>query len=83
MSVVAWIVLGLIAGFIASKIANRAGSGIIGDIVLGILGALTGGFIFERLWGMGITTFNVWSIIVAAIGAIVLLFAVNLFRRRD
>ena len=75
MSIVAWIILGLIAGFIASKIVNRTGSGLILDLVLGMIGAAVGGFIFSGLFGMrGITGLNIWSIIVAVIGAIVVLW---------
>lgn len=73
MSIIGWIVLGLIAGFIASKIVNRSGEGLIMDIVLGIVGALVGGFIFNAFGAAGITGFNIYSMIVAIIGAIILL----------
>jgi len=75
MGVISWIILGLIAGFIASKIVNRTGSGLILDLVLGMIGAAVGGFIFSGLLGMpGITGLNIWSIIVSVIGAIVVLW---------
>ena len=75
MGVVSWIILGLIAGFIASKILNRTGSGLILDLVLGMVGAAVGGFILSGLFGMrGVTGLNIWSIIVSVIGAIVVLW---------
>ena len=73
MSIVGWIILGLIAGFIASKIVNRTGQGFFLDIVLGIVGAIVGGFIFSALGGSGITGFNLYSMIVAIVGAIIVL----------
>jgi uncharacterized membrane protein YeaQ/YmgE (transglycosylase-associated protein family) len=73
MSIIGWIILGLIAGFIASKIVNKTGQGFFLDIVLGVVGAIVGGFIFSALGGSGITGFNVYSIIVAIIGAIIVL----------
>jgi uncharacterized membrane protein YeaQ/YmgE (transglycosylase-associated protein family) len=73
MSIIGWIVLGLIAGFIASKIVNKTGEGFFLDIVLGIVGAIVGGFIFSAFGASGITGFNLWSMIVAIIGAIIVL----------
>lgn len=73
MSIIGWIVLGLIAGFIASRIVNKTGAGFFLDIVLGIVGALVGGFIFTELGATGVTGFNLYSMIVAIIGAIVVL----------
>jgi uncharacterized membrane protein YeaQ/YmgE (transglycosylase-associated protein family) len=73
MSIIGWIVLGLIAGFIASKIVNKSGAGIVMDIVLGIVGALVGGFIFEQFGRAGITGFNLSSMLVAIIGAVIVL----------
>ncbi len=83
MTVITWIVLGLIAGLLASKIVNRTGAGIILDILIGIIGALVGGFLFESLGWTGVTGFNIWSIFVAFVGAVILLLIVNLFRRTD
>lgn len=81
MSLLSWIVLGLIAGFIASKIVNRAGEGVIVDILLGILGAIVGGWVF-RLFGMpGVNGLNIYSSVVAIIGAaVVLLIYHTMFR---
>jgi uncharacterized membrane protein YeaQ/YmgE (transglycosylase-associated protein family) len=73
MSIIAWIVLGLIAGFIASKLYSGAGQGLLMDIVLGIVGAVVGGYLFTALGATGITGFNLYSMFVAVIGAVVLL----------
>lgn len=75
MSVIAWIVLGLISGFIASKIVNKSGEGTLLDIVLGIVGAVVGGFLFQLVGAAGVTGFNIWSMFVAVIGAVVVLVA--------
>jgi len=75
MGILSWIILGLIAGFIASKIVNKTGSGMIMDIALGVVGAIVGGFIFSGIFGMsGVTGVNIWSIIVSVIGAVVVLW---------
>jgi uncharacterized membrane protein YeaQ/YmgE (transglycosylase-associated protein family) len=73
MSIIAWIILGLIAGFIASKIVNKSGQGFFIDLVLGIVGAIVGGFIFSALGASGVTGLNLYSMVVAVIGAIVVL----------
>ena len=73
MSIIAWIVLGLISGFIASKIVNRGGEGMLLDIALGIVGAVVGGFLFNLVGVAGVDGFNIWSAFVAVIGAIVVL----------
>lgn len=83
MSILGWIVLGLISGFIASKIVNRTGEGFILDIVLGIVGAFVGGFLFTTFGHSGITGFNLYSMVVAVIGAIVVLVLYHaIFGRR-
>jgi uncharacterized membrane protein YeaQ/YmgE (transglycosylase-associated protein family) len=74
MGIIAWLVLGLIAGFIASKIVNHTGSGMIMDIILGVVGAFVGGLIFSFFGAAGVTGFNIYSAIVAVIGAVVVLF---------
>jgi uncharacterized membrane protein YeaQ/YmgE (transglycosylase-associated protein family) len=73
MSIIAWIILGLVAGFIASKIVNKQGEGFFLDIVLGIVGAVVGGFIFSAVGASGVTGFNLYSLVVAVLGAIVVL----------
>ena len=73
MSIIAWIVLGLVAGFLASKAMNNSGSGVILDIVLGVVGAVVGGFLFHVIGAVGVDGFNLWSLFVAFIGAVVVL----------
>ena len=73
MSVIGWIILGLISGFIASKIVNRSGEGFILDVVLGVVGAVVGGFVFNLVGAVGVTGFNIWSMFVSVIGAVVVL----------
>lgn len=79
MGILAWIVLGGIAGWIASMIAgNNASQGLLGNILIGIVGAFIGGFLVSLLGGEGITGFNLWSLLVAVAGATLLLL---IFRR--
>lgn len=78
MSIIAWIVLGLIAGFIASKIVNRSGEGLIRDILLGVVGALVGGWLFRAFGMHGVTGVNLYSLVVAVAGAIVFLVVYHL-----
>jgi uncharacterized membrane protein YeaQ/YmgE (transglycosylase-associated protein family) len=82
MSILAWIVLGLIAGYVASSVVNKTGEGMILDIVLGIVGAVVGGLLFSMLGAAGITGFNIYSMFVAAIGAIVVLMIYHAVARR-
>ena len=82
MSIIAWIILGLIAGFIASKIVNRQGSGFILDIVLGIVGAVVGGWLFAAFGGAGVTGFDLYSMLVAVVGAVVVLVVYHLITGR-
>src|SRR5204863_335315 len=73
MSILAWLVVGLIAGFIASRIVNKSGSGLVMDIVLGVVGAVVGGFLFNMIGHSSPSGINLYSIFVATIGAIVVL----------
>jgi uncharacterized membrane protein YeaQ/YmgE (transglycosylase-associated protein family) len=83
MSIIGWIVLGLIAGFIASKIVNKQGEGVILDIVLGIIGAIVGGFLFIQFGAVGVTGFNLYCMLVAIVGAVVVLLIYHaVFGRR-
>jgi uncharacterized membrane protein YeaQ/YmgE (transglycosylase-associated protein family) len=83
MSFIAWIILGLIAGFIASKIVNKQGEGFLLDIVLGVVGALVGGFLFRSVGMTGVTGLNLYSLLVAVLGAVVFLVVYHLlFRHR-
>ncbi len=84
MGILAWLLLGLVSGFIASKLINRTGSGLVMDIVLGVVGAFVGGFIFTHFFGAsGVTGLNLPSLFVAVVGAVVILLLYHLvFRRR-
>jgi len=73
MSILAWLVVGLIAGFLASKVVNKSGSGIVMDLVLGIVGALVGGFIFNAIGHSAPDGINIYSIFVSFVGAVVVL----------
>ncbi|MBE7218531.1 MAG: GlsB/YeaQ/YmgE family stress response membrane protein [Caulobacteraceae bacterium] len=82
MGIIAWLILGLIAGFIGSKIVNKSGEGLVLDIVLGIVGAIVGGFIFNFFGHVGVTGLNLYSLLVAVIGAIVVLVIYHTVFRR-
>ena len=77
MGILSWIILGLIAGFIGSKIVNRQGQGFWLDMVLGIIGALVGGFLFDLFGASGITGLNIYSMVVAVVGSVVVLVVYN------
>ncbi|WP_040213370.1 GlsB/YeaQ/YmgE family stress response membrane protein [Clostridium polynesiense] len=82
MSIITWIVLGALAGWIASMITgNNARMGAVANIIVGIIGAFIGGFIFGLFGGQGVTGFNLWSAVVSIVGAVVLLLIVNAFRK--
>jgi len=81
MSILAWIILGLLAGFIGSKLVNKQGEGLILDIVLGVVGAVVGGWLFNRFGAAGVTGLNLYSLLVAVIGAVVVLFVYHAIRR--
>ena len=82
MSFLAWIVLGLISGFIASKIVNKTGSGLVMDILLGIVGAMVGGWLFNTFGGTGVTGLNLYSMLVAVVGAVLVLVVYHAIRGR-
>lgn len=73
MSVIVWIVLGLVSGFIASKLVNDTGQGVLVDIVLGIVGAVVGGFLFSLVGSRGVDGLDIWSVVVAVVGAMAVL----------
>jgi uncharacterized membrane protein YeaQ/YmgE (transglycosylase-associated protein family) len=81
MSILAWIVLGLVAGFIGSKIVNKSGEGLILDILLGIVGAVLGGWLFNRFGASGVTGLNLYSLLVAVIGSVLFLVVYHAIRR--
>jgi uncharacterized membrane protein YeaQ/YmgE (transglycosylase-associated protein family) len=82
MSILAWLVVGLIAGFLASKVINKTGEGLILDIVLGVVGAVVGGFIFNFFGAAGASGINLYSILVAFVGAVVVLLIYHMVIRR-
>ena len=81
MSWLAWIVLGLLAGFIGSKIVNKRGEGLVLDILLGIVGAIVGGWLFTKFGASGVTGLNIYSLFVAVVGAVVVLLVYHAVRR--
>jgi len=84
MGIIGWIVLGGLAGWVASMImGNNAQQGLLGNIVVGIIGALIGGFLVGMLGGEGITGFNLWSFLVALLGAVVALWLMRMMRGGD
>jgi uncharacterized membrane protein YeaQ/YmgE (transglycosylase-associated protein family) len=84
MSILAWIVVGLIAGWLAGKVTRGSGYGVIGDIILGIVGALVGGFLATNVFGMGdmVSGINLTTLIVAFLGAVVVVVVVGLLSGR-
>jgi len=81
MSLFAWIVLGLLAGFIASHLVNHRGEGMVLDVLLGVVGAIVGGWMAHLLGYAGVSTLNVYSLIIATLGAVVFLFVYHALRR--
>jgi uncharacterized membrane protein YeaQ/YmgE (transglycosylase-associated protein family) len=82
MSILAWIILGLISGFIASKLVNKTGEGMLMDIVLGVVGAVVGGWLFHTFGMPGVTGLNLYSLLVAVVGAAVFLIVYHALTRR-
>jgi uncharacterized membrane protein YeaQ/YmgE (transglycosylase-associated protein family) len=82
MGILSWIVLGLVAGWLAGQFMKGGGYGLIGDIVLGIVGAIIGGFLTGLVLGRDmISGFNIESVVVAFIGAIILIAISRAFSR--
>jgi uncharacterized membrane protein YeaQ/YmgE (transglycosylase-associated protein family) len=82
MSILAWIVVGVIAGFIASKLVNRTGGSLVLDLVLGVVGAMVGGFVFNQFGAAGASGINLYSIGVAIVGSIIVLLIYHALTRR-
>ena len=82
MSIISWVVLGLIAGFIGSKLVNKTGEGFLLDIALGVVGAVIGGWLFSLFGMRGVTGLNIYSLIVAVVGAVIFLVVYHAIRRR-
>jgi uncharacterized membrane protein YeaQ/YmgE (transglycosylase-associated protein family) len=81
MGWLAWLIVGAVAGWLASKVM-RTSLGLLVDILVGIVGAFIGGFLFEQFGKSGVTGFNIWSVFVAFVGALVLLMVIRLFSGR-
>ena len=81
MSLFAWIILGLLAGFIASHLVNHRGEGMVLDVLLGVVGAVIGGWLAHLAGYAGVTRLNAYSVVVAVIGAVLFLFVYHLIRR--
>ena len=82
MAFIAWVELGLIAGYIASKVANKVGEGLLPDMVLGIVGSVIGGYIFQTFGMPGVSGINLYSLLVAVVGAVLLLMLYHALIRR-
>jgi uncharacterized membrane protein YeaQ/YmgE (transglycosylase-associated protein family) len=83
MTILSWIVVGLIAGFLAGVVVKGGGFGLIGDIIVGVVGGLLGGWISVNLLHFGdMTGINLESILIAFVGAVILLIVLRLIRRR-
>lgn len=83
MGILAWLIIGLIAGFLAKyAVPGEGPGGLLGDLVVGIVGALIGGFIFSLFGGVGITGINLYSILVAFVGSVILLLLLRALSRR-
>lgn len=81
MSLFAWLLLGLLSGFIASRLVNHRGEGMVLDILLGIVGAVVGGWLANFFGFAGVTALNLYSIVVAVAGAVLFLFVYHVIRR--
>jgi uncharacterized membrane protein YeaQ/YmgE (transglycosylase-associated protein family) len=81
MSFLAWIVLGLIAGFIGSKIVNKRGEGVVVDVILGIVGAIAGGWLAGFFGLGGVSGLNLYSFVIAIVGSVVVLLVYHAIRR--
>ena len=81
MGILAWLILGLLAGFIGSKIVNKSGEGIIMDILIGVVGAVVGGWVVSLFGIAGVTGLDIRSLLVAVIGSIVFLLIYRAIRK--
>jgi len=81
MFLVVWVIIGVLAGLTVNKVADRQRSALVGDLVMGVFGALLGGFVFNVLFGRGITEFNLWNVPCAGLGALVVLGGFHGLRR--
>ena len=81
MGILAWIVLGVVAGFLGSKIVNKSGDGLFLDLILGVVGAVVGGWVFSMFGATGVSGLNLYSLVVAVIGAVIVLVAYHAIRK--
>lgn len=82
MNIIGWIIIGALAGWIGSMFTgNNKSMGATANICVGIIGAFIGGLVMNLIGGSGITGFNIWSLFVAVIGAIILLCIINVFKK--
>ncbi len=84
MSIIGWIIIGGLAGWLGSMITkNNEEMGAFKNIIVGIIGSFIGGLAFNMIGGYGITGFNIWSLFVAVIGSVILLSLINLFKSKS
>ena len=82
MTILGWLIFGLITGFVASKLVNKGGEGLVVDILLGIVGAMVGGWLFAQFGYGGVSGFNLYSMFVAVIGGVVVLWIYHVIMGR-
>lgn len=82
MGILGWIIIGGLAGWIASALTGSR-DGLVMNIIIGIVGAFIGGFVFSLIGGAGVTGFNLWSLFVAVVGAVILIVVVQAIRKRN
>ena len=84
MGIISWVIIGGIAGWLGSMITkNNEEMGFLKNIIVGMIGSLIGGFVFNMIGGYGFTGFNIWSLLVALVGSVILLSVINLFKRNS
>ncbi len=82
LSFLGWIIIGGLAGWVASKfMGTDAEQGVLANVIVGVIGAFLGGFVMNMVGGQGIAGFNIWSFLVALLGAVILLWIIRLLRR--
>ncbi|HWR55493.1 MAG TPA: GlsB/YeaQ/YmgE family stress response membrane protein [Negativicutes bacterium] len=83
MGIISWIIIGALAGWIASMITGKNEEmGAVANIVVGIVGGFIGGLVMNLLGGSGVTGFNIWSLLVAVLGSVILLWIINAIKRK-
>ena len=78
MDILAWIIVGIVAGFLAKSVVPGEGpGGVLGDLITGVIGAIIGGWLFNYFGHSGATGLNIWSLLVAFVGSVVLLLIIR------